>query len=317
MHPDPTTGALAVGHMTLAYRIFPVERPKALVLFTHGLGVNSATYHRLGSQLAAQGYVALFPDLRGEGQSGGDPGDVDYVGQHRDDLHAMVTHARALYPALPLFLGAHSIGCSILLQLDASVLASARGVFLIAPVLIGHVDYLRRNNADLRFAERMRYWRAPKPDALPLPSQHGMAASISFKPVHHFIAWLFPGTFGGTTTTICKLSRQVGMALKSDAVQEYSYRHGASVRCHRVARRINALRLPVLLITGANDEYIQPSAVEALFHWNMHPGVPFDAEQMKRADHSSILLPAGIYISRWLNREWCRTAPDPAAQEAA
>ncbi len=88
----------------------PDHPPRALVAICHGFNAHSGYYQWVGEQCAAAGYATCAVDLRGRGKSGGVRYYVESFGEYVADLAALVTHARQLVPAVPLFVLGHSAG---------------------------------------------------------------------------------------------------------------------------------------------------------------------------------------------------------------
>jgi alpha-beta hydrolase superfamily lysophospholipase len=74
----------------LAYRRYPVERPRKLVILVHGSSGSSRGMHALAESLLAAGFSVYALDMRGHGESG-EKGDIHYVGQLEDDIEDFVT----------------------------------------------------------------------------------------------------------------------------------------------------------------------------------------------------------------------------------
>ena len=92
--------------------------PRGIVLFIHGLGEHGGRYEELASKVVEAGFIAVAPDHRGHGRSGGLRGHVSSFGEYVADLLQTVEHMRAEYdPALPLFVFGHSMGGLIALML--------------------------------------------------------------------------------------------------------------------------------------------------------------------------------------------------------
>ncbi|MEK8128701.1 alpha/beta hydrolase [Paenibacillus filicis] len=68
-------------HVRLAYRAYTPANPKAVVIFYHGSGANSAAgYQPIGEELSqAYGIATYLPDIRGHGMSGGPRGDAPSI----------------------------------------------------------------------------------------------------------------------------------------------------------------------------------------------------------------------------------------------
>lgn len=103
--------------VTLSYRRYLPQSPRAVVLFYHGGGAhNAASYPHLGQGLKTQGIATYMPDLRGHGASGGTRGDAPSPKQVWADVSSFIQHIRAELPNLPLFLGGHSSGSGLVLN---------------------------------------------------------------------------------------------------------------------------------------------------------------------------------------------------------
>jgi predicted alpha/beta hydrolase len=100
--------------------------PHAVAVLSHAMMVDRRTMDRpagggLASALAARGIVAINADLRGHGASGPtarEGGRWTYDDVIARDLPALVAHARARYPSLPVVSVGHSLGA------NASLLAA-------------------------------------------------------------------------------------------------------------------------------------------------------------------------------------------------
>lgn len=103
---------------SLAFRSYLPRQAKAILIFYHGAGAHSGlTYNHIGVGLRDDFDIAVYmPDLRGHGGSGGDRGDAPSDEQVWSDINAVVEHARAQYPDLPIFVGGHSGGAGLALN---------------------------------------------------------------------------------------------------------------------------------------------------------------------------------------------------------
>lgn len=91
----------------LLTRTWSPESPKATVVLVHGLGEHCGRWDHVGSHLAKRGYSVVAFDLRGHGESGGSQGHVDTFDTLVADVAAI---AELADPELPWVLYAHSLG---------------------------------------------------------------------------------------------------------------------------------------------------------------------------------------------------------------
>lgn len=90
------------------------EQPRAVVAVIHGLGEHSTRYAHVAAHLNANGYAVSAFDLRGHGQSGGQPRAYTPSFEHyRQDVDVWLARVRADFPTLPVFLMGHSMGAAI------------------------------------------------------------------------------------------------------------------------------------------------------------------------------------------------------------
>ncbi len=92
----------------------PAGTPKAVVAIVHGYGEHSCRYVHVAEELTRNGYAVSTFDLRGHGQSQGDPRTfVRSFDEHLDDLEHFLSRVRERHPGRPLFLFGHSMGGTI------------------------------------------------------------------------------------------------------------------------------------------------------------------------------------------------------------
>jgi acylglycerol lipase len=108
----------ASDHTRLAYREYIPDKPKAIVIFYHGSGANSAAgYQPIGEDLSTKYHIATYlPDIRGHGLSAGKRGDTPSVEQMYEDVTTMIAAAHEQFPSTPVFLGGHSAGAGLIVN---------------------------------------------------------------------------------------------------------------------------------------------------------------------------------------------------------
>ncbi len=106
-----TSGNISSGALSLFYRTWrPEQNPRGVVAVVPGFNSHSGYYAWVAERLVAKGLAVYAVDLRGRGQSEGERFYVQQFEDYVNDLHALVTLARAHEPGLPIYLLGHSAG---------------------------------------------------------------------------------------------------------------------------------------------------------------------------------------------------------------
>lgn len=107
------------------------------VLLIHGVATDGLELNKSAAMIQqATGAAVYAIDLRGHGQSDGQPGDVDYIGQYEDDVADAIAAIHTQQPDGHLILAGHSMGGGIALRygmLDDTL--PVDGYLLFAPHL--------------------------------------------------------------------------------------------------------------------------------------------------------------------------------------
>ncbi len=116
---------------------WPVERPRAVLLLSHGLGEHAGRYAALARDLAPKGIEVHALDHRGHGRSGGIRGHAPRWEALVEDFDAFARRVGEVAPAeVPLFLLGHSLGGLIAIRwLESRPAVPLRGAILSAPLL--------------------------------------------------------------------------------------------------------------------------------------------------------------------------------------
>lgn len=88
----------------------PEDRPKAVVVISHGFNSHGGQYAWVAEQLAAKGFAVYAHDYRGRGRSEGERFHVQNVSEYVGDLVQVVAIAKARDPGLPVYVLGHSAG---------------------------------------------------------------------------------------------------------------------------------------------------------------------------------------------------------------
>jgi acylglycerol lipase len=108
--PSDIGSATTADGTSLRTRHWPAAEPWASVLIVHGLGEQSGRYEHVGDHYARAGIEAFAYDHRGNGASGGRPGDIERWSLYHDDLGERLATVRAASAGRPVVLHAHSMG---------------------------------------------------------------------------------------------------------------------------------------------------------------------------------------------------------------
>lgn len=96
------------------YQHWMPERPRALVVFLHGLGDHIGRYGAFVARMTGAGFACALFDLRGHGRSGGRRGHVERFADWVEDLAGFIPFSQTnLPPETPLFLVGTSLGALI------------------------------------------------------------------------------------------------------------------------------------------------------------------------------------------------------------
>ncbi len=91
-------------------RIWSVEKPRAAIVLSHGLGEHSGRYEEIAAYLNDQGYSVYAMDHVGHGNSPGQRGHCDRFADFVGGIREIVDHLVVEAPDLPRILIGHSLG---------------------------------------------------------------------------------------------------------------------------------------------------------------------------------------------------------------
>jgi len=213
----------------------PVGEPKAVLVLIHGLSEHTGRYEALGQQLSRAGYAVRGLDLRGHGLSGGDRIFIPSFAVYHDDVAAFLGRVRREHPGKPLFLFGHSMG-----GLVVALLATQRDLDLCGLILSAAAVRVSDGVAPtLRLFARLAGILAPRLRIVTLRS--------------------------------AKLSRdpRVAADFERDRLVYHGRmpnRTGAEIlrASRRVQRRLESIRLPLLVLHGTGDEVTDPQGSRQL-----------------------------------------------------
>jgi alpha-beta hydrolase superfamily lysophospholipase len=120
----------------ISVRVWPNPTARRLVVIAHGYGEHIARYEHVSAALVARGATVWGPDHLGHGHSAGERVLIRDVEHMVDDLHQVVTMARAR-ANLPVVLIGHSMGGMIATRYAQRHAATLAGLVLSGPAIGG------------------------------------------------------------------------------------------------------------------------------------------------------------------------------------
>ena len=128
------------------YRQYTADDADTVLILLHTAGFDSRVVQPLAEAIAEAGAAHVFtPDLRGHGPDPERRGDIDYIGQYKDDLRHLIENAELLFPDAKIVVGGHGAGGGIAVKFAAP--PSGRlvdGYLLLAPFLGLDADTTRQ-----------------------------------------------------------------------------------------------------------------------------------------------------------------------------
>jgi alpha-beta hydrolase superfamily lysophospholipase len=227
----------SVDGLPLAARLWTVDRPRAVLVVSHGLGEHGGAYEHVAESLGrSAGVEVLAIDFRGHGRSPGKRGVVGHYDDLSDDLRAAVSWAAAERPGLPRFVLGHSNGGQVVLR----------------AVLDGGLDVsgLILSNPALRVATPIPRWKLK---------------------VGRLLRRIAPGVTLETAVDLTTLTRDPAM-LEERRIDPLRHSRingplffGLVEGGEAIARRAGEITLPLLLLLGGSDPIIDPIFTSSFF----------------------------------------------------
>ena len=126
----------AVGGLSLYYRGWEADEPRAMLLVIHGLAEHGGRYVDFGRTMASYGFSTYALDLRGHGLSEGRRGHVDRFDVLLQDVDRFRRQVMGCLPQdLPCFILGHSMGGLITARYIEEYEAGFHGAIITSPWL--------------------------------------------------------------------------------------------------------------------------------------------------------------------------------------
>ncbi|MNJ90805.1 2-succinyl-6-hydroxy-2,4-cyclohexadiene-1-carboxylate synthase [compost metagenome] len=220
--------------LIFAYR-FPTQSENTIV-FIHGVGSSAYLYNKTAGLLQEATQAEIYAiDLRGHGQSDGNSGDVDYINQYVDDLADIIKEIRKEKPNGKIIITGHSMGGGVaLLYAMENQYEQPDGFLLFAP-LIGH--------------------NSPA-------FQQGQSDEEAFMKIHieriiglKMLNEINSHEYDSLSVLFFNLPETVPL-------RKYSYRANTSMTPDDYISGLKAVKAPMLVLIGSNDEAFSAEALQ-------------------------------------------------------
>lgn len=202
------------------------------ILLLHGVLSSSYTMNRMAGLLReATKSEVITLDFRGHGQSEGTPGDVDYIGQYTDDLIDVISTIKKSKPEGRIIIAGHSMGGGIALLYAMKKNAPLVDGYLLFSPLLG------QNAPTIPKASAITDTTAEPFLKIHIERIIGLSMYNSIG-VHKYDS--LPVLFFNLP--------------KEMPVNKYTYRSNKSMAPEDYVKGLKAVKAPLLVIVGSNDE---------------------------------------------------------------
>ncbi len=124
------------GGIEIYFQAWMVEKPRGVVVISHGVGEHSGRYANLIERMQGSGVSFYALDHRGHGRSGGNRGHVVSFMEYIQDLKVFITQIKDQYGSLPVVLLGHSLGGVIAMKYALTHPADLRALVLSSAGLV-------------------------------------------------------------------------------------------------------------------------------------------------------------------------------------
>jgi alpha-beta hydrolase superfamily lysophospholipase len=240
----------------------PNDKPRAILIFIHGIGEHSGRYHSWIERFLKLGHAAMAFDHRGHGRSEGKRGHIPSMEMVLNDMDIFVEKVRHDFQDIPVILYGHSLG----------------GNFVL--------NYLTRRSPEISCSIVTSPWLTL------VKNVPGPVVSLM-----HFLNKLAPGLVLTSTVKPKSISRdrQVIEAYENDplthkkiSVRLFCEAHETGTRIMRHAEKVT---VPLLLMHAGADLITDPNSSEQFARGNpgqiqfkLWPGLYHEIHNEERKD---------------------------------
>lgn len=219
-----------------AYR-FP-DRSENTIVLIHGVGSSAYMYNKTAGLLQEATQAEIYAiDLRGHGQSDGNSGDVDYINQYVDDLSDIIKEIRKEKPNGKIFIAGHSMGGGVALRYAMEKQFEQPDGFLLFAPLIGHNSPAFQERQSDEQAEAFMKIHIERIIGLKMLNE-----------INNHEYDNLPVLFFDLPETA--------------SLRKYSYRANTSMTPDDYVTGLKAVKVPMLVLIGSNDEVFSAEALQ-------------------------------------------------------
>lgn len=219
-----------------AYR-FP-NRSESTIVLIHGVASSAYLYNKTAGLLQEATQAEIYAiDLRGHGQSDGNSGDVDYINQYVDDLADIIKEIRKEKPNGKIIITGHSMGGGVALRYAMEKQYEQPDGFLLFAPLIGHNSPAFQQGQSDEQAEAFMKIHIERIIGLKMLNEINN---------HEYDS--LPVLFFNLPETV--------------PLRKYSYRANKSMTPDDYVTGLKAVKVPMLVLIGSNDEAFSAEALQ-------------------------------------------------------
>ncbi|MBU8907895.1 alpha/beta hydrolase [Desertibacillus haloalkaliphilus] len=270
----PTESYQARDGEELFFRYYPAQSNKVMILL-HGISEDSKYLLPLATFVSKENLAHVYtPDLRGHGEQPRIRGDINYIGQHEDDLFDLITVIREKHYNAAIIIAGHSAGGGTALRFASSKYKRAfDALLLLAPFIHPSAPTIRKSNENSNgeaYISRL--------------VTLFLLNSIRIRTFNHWIVYT---------------SHKPEEDRHGTETPEISFRLFISRYPNNYKKALRAIKDPTLVIVGEDDEEFNGQEFEPLFRQTRA-----DTKIVASATHDGILSNQETYslLKEWFSR---------------
>lgn len=275
-----------------AIEVLNSEAPKFVVLHLHANSYTNFIYTGYGKSLSEQGGFIALLNLRGNGDSEGKKGHVDYIGQLEDDIDQVVLGFKKRFPATPIFLSGHSGGAAICLRyVNKYKKQNISGLILLAPIIQPHSE-ASRYKVSYSWLTNIFNNKQKNKDRLP-DDKKNQLPKIFY--IRVFLAKIFPFLRNITTLVFPDMGSDTG-----GRTYAFSYKTMKNYSIEDYHRTFKELNLPVFMSIGQDDDVTLPQFIDDMGQRYLADKKETEWHLLDKVNHINVVRKSQKMIASWL-----------------